>query len=301
VPAPGAPTPAAPPSAAPALADDAAPAPARAADGTAVHAERCDAGDAAACSRLGAAYLWGRGVAQDGAAGERLLRRGCDGGDLRGCYLLGLGEEGAAATALLTVACDGGVALACRALALDHDDAEDRPAANARYERACELGDALGCYQLGDRARGRARVAWYRRSCERDWLEYDLMLDEAPPAEPLADHRGCLRLAQIYLRDEDPGATPAQSIRALEALCERGVPAGCDFAAQRHGPALAAVLPWWRKGCDAGGVAQCYALGRRLVFEGERPEDRALAIDLLARACDGGDDGACDLLARIRR
>ncbi|WPB72919.1 hypothetical protein KYC5002_28130 [Archangium violaceum] len=85
---------------------------------TGLYTRVCDAGGARACNVLG--ILASKG----GAAPERiysLFMRGCDGGDMSGCYNAAMchktggcaGKNDAEATKLLRRACDGGDADAC--------------------------------------------------------------------------------------------------------------------------------------------------------------------------------------------
>jgi uncharacterized protein len=85
---------------------------------TELYTRVCDAGGARACNVLG--ILASKG----GAAPERvysLFMRGCDGGDMSGCYNAAMchktggcaGKNDAEATKLLRRACDGGDADAC--------------------------------------------------------------------------------------------------------------------------------------------------------------------------------------------
>ena len=70
------------------------------------------------CYSLGLLYNTGEDVPQDLARARRLLQQACDGGEMLGCFGLGLqyeaGDDLARARSLFQQACDGGLAEACR-------------------------------------------------------------------------------------------------------------------------------------------------------------------------------------------
>jgi serine/threonine-protein kinase len=117
-----------PPSTTPAAPDTTPPAaldPACASDDAAACRRGCDAGTAAACTRLGVLYNSGRGLAKDVAQAGEFYEKGCNAGDAAGCNNLGtLFEYGL--------------------IGIDKDPAR----AAALYRRACSGGDAQGCANL---------------------------------------------------------------------------------------------------------------------------------------------------------
>lgn len=139
----------------------------------------CDGGWPLACTER---MLIGEIYADDTPEQQTaLLERGCAGGDLFACSLVGLRyEQGdgapfdmARARALYELACDGGDAYGCANLAEVYRAgigvAPDIPQALALFNRACAGQDAFACTTLGHilndaqgvpRDRGRALVAF---------------------------------------------------------------------------------------------------------------------------------------------
>ena len=86
--------------------------------------DACDAGEAAACHRLGAMYDFAQGVDEDLVLAADYYRRACDGDHAAGCYGLavkvqlgeGVERDPDRADALIRQACDSGLAIACDSL-----------------------------------------------------------------------------------------------------------------------------------------------------------------------------------------
>jgi len=106
----------------PHIAPQAALDPACAADDAGACRRGCEAGIAAACSRLGVLYNSGRGIGKDVAQAAELYEKGCTGGDAAGCNnlgtlyefgLIGFGPDIARAAQLYRQACARGDARAC--------------------------------------------------------------------------------------------------------------------------------------------------------------------------------------------
>ncbi len=87
-----------------------------------LYTHACDVGFARACVMLGTLYWQGRGVpAADPAKAYSLYMRGCEAGDMAGCFSAAIchrtgtcaEKNDAKATELLRRACDGGDSRAC--------------------------------------------------------------------------------------------------------------------------------------------------------------------------------------------
>lgn len=86
--------------------------------------QACDAGEAAACHRLGAMYDHAQGIDEDLVQAAAYYRRACDGGHAAGCYGLavkvqlgeGVERDQGRADALIRQACYGGLPIACDSL-----------------------------------------------------------------------------------------------------------------------------------------------------------------------------------------
>lgn len=166
----------------------------------------CDAGRAETCRDLGFALRVAEGDAADPARSAALLRRACEDGDARACAgvadLDRLDGDYEAAAAGYARACEAGVATACRNRArmillwLPRSARQDRAELSA--ERACELGDPGGCFEL-------ARVLRDPLHAER-WRRFGMRSE---------------RRCHSRLR------------RALRQACRGGVEAACDASWNR--------------------------------------------------------------------
>lgn len=184
--------------------------------------EACQAGNPCACAEHGFALAMGEGgIAPEVERGDQLLARGCEGGDMHGCYLhgevlfrlLGHAERGRDA---LAVGCEGEDPDACFALGRmamsGIGGSEDATLAASSYQAACEAGHVLACAALGeahvaglgvevDEARGRELLSW---ACESG---------SAPVT--------CRQLAVVFPGDEGAAA-------AMQRACEGGDGQACD-------------------------------------------------------------------------
>jgi TPR repeat protein len=149
----------------------------------------CGPTDPASCAVAGDAYRVGVWATEDPAHGSELLHRGCDAGDPKSCFLLGLdlqfGTKGAAkdpaaAAKLHRKACDAGLLTACATLSelvgAGEGVPKDVPAAIALAERACrgpgEMLVAPACHDAaelrrasGEKPSSPAVLELERRSC----------------------------------------------------------------------------------------------------------------------------------------
>jgi TPR repeat protein len=245
----------------------------------AVCEQRCEAGDAAACTRASELYFRGENEhALDHARSLALAIRACDGGALYGCTLAGYHHQDGLGTAWAPT----------RALAL--------------YERACDAGEGTACYNLAtmysgghgvdpdpDRATAyqlKARAAWQRACDGREparcanlgfWHETEAARD--PMATATADE-----LAGWYRRACAAGDMPG-CLEDARTRVESGALTGSAWLAQ---------LERW---CDAGTPAACGIAGRALVQGEHVAADGERGLALLVRSCDRGDKDACMRIA----
>jgi len=85
----------------------------------------CSGGDMDGCYQLGLLYELGKGVTEDYAKARTLYQKACDGGDMDGCYELGLlSDLGKGAT-------------------------QDAAKARTLYQKACDGGNLHACVSLG--------------------------------------------------------------------------------------------------------------------------------------------------------
>jgi TPR repeat protein len=188
--------------------------------------------------------------------------------------------------------------------------------ADALYEKACDLGDAYGCRDLGlmlngtfgGAARDPARVEALRkreaetreRLCDKgDFRECWLAL--SPRAQYQAcehgDPQGCYRLGRSYL-DGNMSDTP-RAAHFYEKGCELGDGAQCVelaamYAEGRGLPAdLARATALYEKGCGLGTGGACATLGDFAASGRGRARDLVAAASYYGKACDAASDVGC--------
>jgi len=151
----------------------------------------CDAGNTAACVRLGNAYYSGWGVPQDDDRTETLFTRACQLGDQDGCVAFAvhiqrhvppIADGPKRAVALFETACahDNGGGCLFLAYAYAGVDGQyvvkrDPARAHALFERACTLRESSGCTGAGiDYVEGRdgflkdmsRAIDLYQKACD---------------------------------------------------------------------------------------------------------------------------------------
>ena len=117
----------------------------------------CEAGEARGCARLGFLYHSGKGVKQDDTKASKFYEKACNADELSGCDSLASlhqnSGEHAEAAAIFERACEKGFGLSCYNLAQIYEAgsgvAADEIKALDLYVKACERGYAVVCYYLG--------------------------------------------------------------------------------------------------------------------------------------------------------
>jgi TPR repeat protein len=290
---------------------------------------RCRRRDAFACGELGALLRAGRGVVEDRARGLELERRACAAGQAAHCAAwMERGEHvvaprDAAMARTLEDGCRAGVGRACRLIArvgtrhrwrlsweeaLSHgcrggDGGSCNALGLARFppnaagkgtiERACQLGDALGCHHLaalfelpGDDQDPERAATLYERACH--W-------DHGP---------ACTRLGILAARGGagELGAEAAAS--AFGQGCELGAADACyELGVMRHSGRgidadAAAGERLLTAACDLGHAPACARLA--LVADRQGEGSPLSESALRERACESGEVGACRELLRTR-
>lgn len=208
------------------------------------------------CSNIG--YLYehplGRTPAPERAA--PVYQDGCARGDLDSCVSyanLQLGGEGGvpadrdAALATYDKMCTAGSAIACANLAADRDpDGENPKTVQALIERACDLGFAQACAQIG---------AYYQFGAfgAPDVAKGVALLD-----------RGCDLGAPVACmqRAADLQAEPAKAAAMFERACHIGEPDGCMRRGMmaKSGQVPGDPKPWFEQACREGMDPACQIL-----------------------------------------
>lgn len=287
------------------------------ADGILADCERsCQAGDVEGCVRLASAYDIGNGVDRDRERAIALYGRACKAGHLRACTEAGgikarcrkyqmaaphacvkPGDlSGAAAD--LSQACDSGYGRACLNLGMGADELVRASGKTAlRFlERACDLGEGMGCSLAGfaylkgeggaakDVARGTELL---RASCDGGELT------------------SCMLLQALYEGKDDMGGErqPLKLLDLHRNLCRRGHKASCFQAGEMLtdrkegiGANTQEAERYYELACQSPQpiALSCVQLGRYHMGEPQR------ALQYFSLACTYGGEGCLDA-ARIAR
>jgi TPR repeat protein len=192
----------------------------------------CDGGEPRGCAQLGLLYFQGYGVHQELARAVELFKRGCDGGDLDGCANLGT--------------------------CYDHGLGVEKNAARAfeLFTSACNGGKQFACTFLAfiyDDGKGVKRdieraIGLYQRACDA------------------GDALACTSLGVHYAQGSGVEKKAALANELFSKGCEGGDPPGCtnlgvsyaNGIGVNHDPARASEL--YKKGCVGGDHHGCESL-----------------------------------------
>lgn len=237
----------------------------------------CEAGDGAACTRLGVLFTkGGEGLPLDPFVGARFFHQACDADNAAGCMFLAEAYRQG----------DGVLIDPTRAPEL--------------YTKACGLGAGLGCRSVGDlvvlgavqNATPESATAWYQRGCE------------------LGDAQSCTASGLVAERDHETET----SVPLFERGCELGHARACTLIAVRHAKGSdgvprdpVAALRWYERGCTLQPFdpESCRELGwaeyQAIDPRAPSPDALAKAHGHLDEACYRNDTIACRYLARVAR
>jgi TPR repeat protein len=311
-------------SAAPLRADDAAPPPyaysetlsysagigeTRPADEVARDTAAADAGEAACgggmagCTALGEAFMQGEGRPLNRPVAELVLRKACNGGEARGCYLLGVLLPGAIDAARASSEAYGFAARACflgssegclaQAGSMEGGKFIGLGPADAMAVRreACARGLAAVCIDLGERLAAKDRTP-AERAEGRALLER--LCDTAVPD-------ACRALAWSLHRYPAGQGDGARAAALLDRLCRAGDAHACNMAAgivrDDISPEDPRVAEYHGLGCIAGDRLLCMFAASAAAAQGEA--GWAAAADFYQRACPEYAS-ACTLTADLR-
>lgn len=271
---------------------------------------------------------------------ERLLERGCNGGNGLACRALGYAVvDGRAAGGrprerrLFELGCVAGDQEACSSFAwylLSDPTVRDLVRARDLLTTACDGGNAYGCELLGgelltgerftpDRGAAAARLekacAGGRTvACETIATEIDaggrLPEDLARSARlrrercDAKSYSACGDLALMLLAGRGVLADPAEARRLLELACDHDDGWSCgQLAALDDGKdkaRRARALTLLEKGCALSDAGTCASLARAL-FDAKDTAGHARVLALATASCNGGSRGGCGLEAWLRR
>jgi len=227
----------------------------------------------------------------------------CEKGKYASCTELGTlytntgGVEGEArAAALYERACNGGDAVGCYHRGLDFvyggAGRKDESQAAGYFQRACDGGNAEGCDSLGRLyEEGRGVAPDLARAAEL----YQRACDGG-------DQGSCVGLGNMYRDGKGVTKDESRAADLYRRTCYGGYILSCgllgDLYADGRGvakdDALAAEL--YLKGCVTIQGPYCRKLARMYADGRGLPKDEGTTVDLLKRACKSGNRSACYLL-----
>lgn len=182
-------------------------------------------------------------------------------------------------------------------------NAGDIEGAKSAFSRACDLGDRVGCYNLGvifntaedTPANSAAAKEAFRKSCES-------------PAGPY--YSACFAYAQKLDRYSSEGYAPEEAAKYFATSCLDGdIYSACGRAAAKLTGKLRKDIPpeddvqaatLRQKGCDGDQAESCWGLSNQY-FSGWGVETNYLtSLQLIQKACAlnpsyGGDKTTCDV------
>jgi TPR repeat protein len=212
----------------------------------------------------------------------------------------GVSLQGGTALGLFQRACDGGDAPGCFGLATFHEGgrqlAKDLPRAAELYQKSCDGGHGPACAGLARMlATGQGVTADKPRA--QSLLRKAVTLDDKRCREH--DAAGCHELAEALLQGEGIAADPARARSLLGRACTAGLARSCDLGAQLAGHGSAQARELLERAC-AGDLARSCSRLSSVHYEpsGKQP-DPSKAVGLLRQACSLKDAGACRTCSAI--
>ncbi|WP_334195386.1 tetratricopeptide repeat protein [Pararhodobacter sp.] len=291
----------------------------------------------AGCNNLAAAMV----LAEELPAAVTLFEQACDAGLGRACAnLADRIEEGRAPgydplrmQPLRERACDLFEPHACiqAGYALTQTDPPETLGALRRFEIACDLGLADGCYRAGAVMRDatdmefgwRARQEAFGRGCDGGVAEscYEVavglvygedgtgsLADPGEQAQGVAmfdqlctdrDPWACTDLGYLYSEGLAVTRDPARAVALSARACALGLAVGCNNLAVHlaTGDGLPQNLPqaarYYEQGCAGGSGLACLNLGDMLAAGDLGTPDPARAQAAFRKGCDLGEAEAC--------
>ena len=272
----------------------------------------CDEGDAGACGRLGVLLREGSGGPSATERGRRLQVEACTRGDAPSCRWAAMGPRGDFEPARVSVGAKAALRAACRAdgdacvflAVLGEEDALAQscerghgpsctafglaPVDPQKLRRACDLGDANGCYHLG--------LVMAQPSVDQD---LEAAVDLYREACRWGSGAACTQVGISLLRGEGLRLDPMAATSAFVQACRLGDPAGCAelgwLRLSGHGKTdIEEGVSRLRGACRRGRGEACARLGLvRLRGQYGLERDPAAGKTLLREACNRGSERGC--------
>jgi TPR repeat protein len=161
----------------------------------------------------------------------------------------------------------------------------------AFFKKACELGLPLGCRNYGGRLDNGKGVT-------RDVPHAREVLLKACDAK---DAGACTKLGNILGEGDGSPKDPEGALRLYERGCSLGDPLACDNAQKLGGHGDAS--PKWdvertRTSCDAGFQLDCLELGKMYLYGRGVAVDPVKAFEIEMKSCEAKWPESCDQAAR---
>jgi TPR repeat protein len=152
--------------------------------------------------------------------------------------------------------------------------------AHARFERACNAGESLGCVGLGG-------LYLYAEGVAKDAKRALELFDKSCDAgEPLA----CAYLGEMYKDGNGVGGHLPKALEYGRRACEAGEPYGCNVVASTYrDPAIKDMeksVQYMRKACMSDDPTSCVQLGNWNKWGDPMPKNFPEAKVLYERACE---------------
>lgn len=229
----------------------------------------CDNGDAQSCKTAGDAYVSGDGVWPVPAIAYILFKEACDAGVGAGCRAF--------------------VELAGTGYGYPEGGYEETA---GLMERACDLGDLIGCDKFADELRTNSLNP-------SDLARSDAILESACEA---GGEEACLSLSSL-LMESGQSEDDARAIDMLDEMCRQSVLSACQTIASRL--KYQSEPEEWRVGqyqhiaCYLESASECMDMGERVYKGIGVAKDRDLALVYYDKACQI-EAGYCEISAALR-
>jgi TPR repeat protein/predicted Ser/Thr protein kinase len=201
--------------------------------------DACDHLGEVNCVGLATFYMRGFGVPQDPALAASLFERACNAGLPLACAVAG--DDALASvvnaskrTRLLTRACELGEAQGCANLGQVAWKAGDFPEAYSKFQRGCQLSESkLGCS-------GVAELMFTGQGTARDPEGARALLDRSCHA---GDHQSCRKLGDRLRDGKDVPRSPVDALDAYDRACQMSNGLACRSAAAMLEDASSGLTP----------------------------------------------------------
>ena len=278
-----------------------------------LYLKACNNGNSEACSSVGYAYYWGKGVKKDYSNAKSFYEKACGNQDAYACFSLGVIYR-------------------------------DTKWGNQNYEKAryyisksCELGDCMGCnhlarmYEIGQGVKKNNEKAeeLYANSfecidaeCVKGNIKSCVWLEQARKARIIGDkdrqkviglvtrdcnegrYEACATLGEMYSEGRGVDQDFLLSEKFYAKACDGGHSKSCEnlaftyYADPKNKKALAVEL--FGKACEGDNPKSCYMLGS-MYIEGEAVKQNIQkAKELIKKSCDHGYTEACSTFEKLK-